>query len=169
MGASGQPVQYPHSKSGPRLHVKMRGGLTVRMRRIVVGGTMMYVHVRVAVPVMAVLVYVDSLSHRLPDAPGTDRDEHEAHQPFAPARQPIDGEDFPQEKSRQPHDHHAAGVTQTPQEPGGPGTLLPVGREGRDGRQVVGPGEDVDRARGQAGDDGSDHGVPELSAEGGGP
>ena len=91
MGASGQPVQYPHSESGPRLHVKMRGGLTVRMRRFVVGGTLMYVNVRVAVPVMLVLVYVDPLPGRLPDAPDTDRYEHESHQPFAPARQPIDG------------------------------------------------------------------------------
>jgi hypothetical protein len=169
MGAAGQPMQDSHAEGGPRLHVKMRGRLAVSMGRVVVGGAVVHVNVRVAVPVMLVLVYVDPLPGRLPDAPDADRDEHQPHQPLAPARHLLDRENLSQEKRRQPHDDHSTRMTEPPQEACGPRTLLSVGRKRRDGRQVVRPGKDVDRARGQAGDEGSDHGVPELSAEGGGP
>ena len=169
MGASGQSVQDPHHERSPRLYVKMRRSLAVRMRRRVVGGMVMHMDVRVAMSVVLVLMHVHALPRGLPNAPRADRDQHQPHEPFAPAGQALDREHLPQEECRQPDDHHAAGVAEAPEEARGPGTLFPVGREWRDGRQVVRPGEDVDRARRKPGDDGSDHGVPVLSAEGGGP
>lgn len=169
MRAASQSVQDPDAEGGLCLHVKMCCGRSVRMRVLVVCGPMVDVDVRVAPSVMLVLVHVDPLAGRLPDAPHTDRDEHEAYQPFAPARQLLDGENFAQEERRDSHDHHATGMPEAPEETGLPGALLPIGGEGRNGRQVVRPGEHVDRSRRQAGDDGSDHGVPVLSADGGGP
>jgi hypothetical protein len=122
----------------------------------------MHVNMRVPVPVMLVLVNVNALPGRLPDAPRTDGNEHQTHEPLAPSGQPLHGEDLAQEQRRDAHDHYPSGVAEPPQKTRRPRVFVAIGGQGRNGRQVIGPGQDVNRARGQARDNGSDHRVPEL-------
>ena len=162
-------MQDSHSERRLRGHVYVRGGLPVSLRSVVVHRPRVRVDVCVLVPVVPVLVHVDALPGRLTDSPRSDPDEHQPDEPLAPVGQPFHGEDFAKEKRRDSHDDDSSRVTQSPQEAGPPRTVFAISGQGRDGRQVIGPRQDVNCARGQAPDDGSYHGVPEVSAAGGGP
>ena len=90
--------------------MKMCGGRVVRMGRVVVRGPVVDMNVRVSVPVMMVLMYMDALPGCLTDAPRADRDEYQAHQPLAPAGQAIDGKHFAQTERHETHDDDPTGV-----------------------------------------------------------
>ena len=107
--------QNADAECGLGLHVKMSRLGPVRVRSGVVGRPRMHVHVAVPAAVVLVLVHVHALSERLPDSPGSDRDENQSHQPLAPLRQPLDRQDLPEKQGRQAHDHDARGVPETPQ------------------------------------------------------
>lgn len=117
----------------------------------------MHVYVRMVVPVVLVLVDVHMLLRRLPDAPEPDRDEDQSDQPLAPFGQALHRKDLAQKESRDAYDHDPAGVSQAPQKARGPRAFVAPRSERRHRREMIGPREDMNGARGQAGDDGCDH------------
>lgn len=169
MSAPREAVQYAYSEGGFGPKVRVGRGLAVRVdpRMIVLGPV--HVHVSVLVAVVRVRVGVHLVSHRLPDPPCPDPDQHHADQPFAPPGNPLPREDLAKQKGGYSYDHHTGCVAEPPKQACFPSPFTSVGRERRDGRQVVRPGQDVDGTCGQARDDDLDQEDTELSAAGGGP
>jgi len=157
MRTSSQAVQHPDAKRGLCIDVHVGGGRTVGPWRPVIHRTGMHVYVRMVVPVVLVLVDVHTLLRRLSNAPEPDRDEHQSDKPLAPLGQALHRKDFAQKESRDAYCDDPAGVPQAPQKACGPRAFVAPCGERRHRCKMIGPREDMNGARGQAGDDGCDH------------
>ena len=109
------------------------------------------VHVEVGVPrsVVHVFVTVDALAHGSPDTPGPDTDQDQSHDLLAPRRQEFQGKELAHQDRHDADQHDPAGMAQTPVESGPPRADISVCRERRYRRQMVGPGQHVNRTRRQ--------------------
>ena len=158
VGASGETVKDPHAERhargpgvnvGPAMRMIRSGGMLSPLLAI------QRVNVQMDVTGLAVRVFVsvDPLASRLPDAPGTDSDQHETHELFAPVRQKLDRKQAPKENRCESDEKHPARVPESPEETGPPRAAVAVRCQWSHGRKVIGSGQNVHGARRQPGDD----------------
>ena len=157
MSTSGQTVQDSHAERHarrPGMHVRpsVRVIAFLRMLPLPVSIHSVHVQVRVTGLTVCVLVGVNAMASRAQQAPDPDPDQHQTHQSLAPVRKQLDRNQAPQQDGPESDEKHAARVAETPEEPGTPWTSVTVCGQGRDGGQMIRPGQHVHRARSQPGE-----------------
>ena len=112
----------------------------------------MNVDVPVRPPVVLVLVGVNVPREGLAQSPQPDANEHHADETFRPRGKQIHRQNPAQQQRQQADENHAAGVAEAPAQSGQPRPRVSPHRERRDRRQMVRPGEHMNEARHQTGE-----------------
>ena len=77
------------------------------------------------------------------DPPNSDADQGEPHQALTPSGYCLDRQRVAQQQHQKPDAEHSRSVSESPSDPGPPGTTVSADGVRRDRSQVIGPQEDV--------------------------
>lgn len=149
MGASGKSVKGPDPEGRMAMGVAGIPGL----RRMGVAGTV-EMHVAVRRPVMDMLVGVDLEAEGLPHAPDADADEKRSDKPLAQRRDLPEGKDVTEGDGKDTDEEDSGRMPDSPPHSRDPRPPMATDRQGRDSRQVVRSGEDMQETGKQTGEHG---------------
>ena len=144
MGTPGQTVKCTNPKS--RVGVAVADAHVSRFNRFR-GAGKMEVQVGVTRAVMLMGMGMDPQAEGLPGTPDPETDQQDPHQPFAHRRNGINGEEFPKHQGQNGNECQSRGMPQSPAYPGTPGAMGLVNRQRRNRRQMVRPGQHMEKPR----------------------
>jgi hypothetical protein len=153
MGSPGHAVEGSHKQGGvgmamPRSMVPARSRLPMGMPE----GTGVEMRVHMAGMAMRVEVRVQTVPTGQSEPPNANPNQHNPHQSLRQGRHRVEGKESPEHQRQHADQQDAARMAQAPAQPTPPSAPV-LHRQGRDSRQMVRSGEDVDAAGQKSGKD----------------